>query len=174
MKVKRKTVDAVQILKRRVAEDRELREIYEEEKVNYQAALAIRKAREAAGLTQAELAKKVGTTQSAISRLEDADYEGHTIKMLERIAEVLKRRGVISLRPAAPRGAEGGKGDTNTYRVFHGAQVGFRGNAGWTGNARTTAKSQLSSARNRMRQPSAALFEGSRRKVSSWARVSAA
>ncbi|OGW61882.1 MAG: hypothetical protein A2V83_04795 [Nitrospirae bacterium RBG_16_64_22] len=103
--MKRKTVDAVQILKRRVAEDRELREIYEEEKVNYQAALAIRKAREAAGLTQAELAKKVGTTQSAISRLEDADYEGHTIKMLERIAEVLKRRVVISLRPASARAA---------------------------------------------------------------------
>jgi len=105
VKVKRKTVDAVQILKRRVAEDRELREIYEEEKVNYQAALAIRKAREAAGLTQAELAKKVGTTQSAISRLEDADYEGHTIKMLERIAEGLKRRVVISLRPVSARAA---------------------------------------------------------------------
>ncbi len=105
MKAKRKTVDVVQILKRRIAADRELREIYEEEKINYKAALAIRKAREAAGLTQAELAKKVGTTQSAISRLEDADYEGHTIKMLERIAEVLKRRVVILLRPVSVRAA---------------------------------------------------------------------
>ena len=42
--------------------------------------------REDAGLTQAELAKKVGTTQSAIARLEDAEYGGHSLTMLERIA----------------------------------------------------------------------------------------
>ena len=36
-------------------------------------ALLVREMREVAGLTQAELAKKVRTTQSVIARLEDAE-----------------------------------------------------------------------------------------------------
>jgi ribosome-binding protein aMBF1 (putative translation factor) len=51
-------------------------------------ALLVREMREDAELTQAELAKKVGTTQSVIARLEDAEYTGHSLTMLERIAAV--------------------------------------------------------------------------------------
>lgn len=43
-----------------------------------------------AGLTQQKLAKLVGTTHSVISRLEDDDYEGHSLSMLRRIAEALE------------------------------------------------------------------------------------
>lgn len=49
-------------------------------------ALLIREMREDAELTQADLAKKIGTTQSVIARLEDAEYTGHSLTMLERIA----------------------------------------------------------------------------------------
>src|SRR6202521_3161214 len=49
-------------------------------------ALLVREMREDAGLTQTELAKKIGTTQSVIARLEDAEYRGHSLTMLERIA----------------------------------------------------------------------------------------
>jgi ribosome-binding protein aMBF1 (putative translation factor) len=49
-------------------------------------AVLVREMREDTGLTQAELAKKVGTTQSVIARLEDAEYKGHSLSMLERIA----------------------------------------------------------------------------------------
>ncbi len=49
-------------------------------------ALLVREMREDAGLTQAELAKKIGTTQSVIARLEDAEYAGRSLSMLERIA----------------------------------------------------------------------------------------
>jgi ribosome-binding protein aMBF1 (putative translation factor) len=49
-------------------------------------ALLVREMRESAGLTQSELAKKVATTQSVIARLEDAEYAGHSLTMLERIA----------------------------------------------------------------------------------------
>ncbi len=49
-------------------------------------ALLVREMREDADMTQAELARKIGTTQSVIARLEDAEYTGHSLSMLERIA----------------------------------------------------------------------------------------
>jgi ribosome-binding protein aMBF1 (putative translation factor) len=49
-------------------------------------AMLVREMREVAGFTQTELAKKAGTTQSVIARLEDAEYAGHSLTMLERIA----------------------------------------------------------------------------------------
>ena len=72
--------------------DPELQRLYEEEKINFQVALAIRKARQEAGLTQTQLAQLVETKQSVIARLEDADYEGHSLTMLQRIAHALHRR----------------------------------------------------------------------------------
>ena len=52
-----------------------------------------------AGLTQKQLAKLVGTTDSVISRLEDADYEGHSMAMLTRIAAALDKRVEIRFVP---------------------------------------------------------------------------
>ncbi len=52
-----------------------------------------------AGLSQAQLAKLVGTTQSVISRLEDADYNGHSFNMLRRIASALHCRVEVRLVP---------------------------------------------------------------------------
>jgi transcriptional regulator with XRE-family HTH domain len=49
----------------------------------------IREMRESARMTQAELAKRIGTTPSAISRLEDPDYDGHSLKTIRRIAIAL-------------------------------------------------------------------------------------
>jgi ribosome-binding protein aMBF1 (putative translation factor) len=51
-------------------------------------ALLVREMREDSDLTQTELAKKIGTTQSVIARLEDAEYTGHSLPILERIAAV--------------------------------------------------------------------------------------
>jgi len=46
----------------------------------------IRQARLSRGLSQKQLADRVGTTQSVIARLEDAQYTGQSLRMLERIA----------------------------------------------------------------------------------------
>ena len=45
--------------------------------------------RKASGLSQKQLAKQVGTSQQQISRLESPSYEGHSLSMLRRVAEVL-------------------------------------------------------------------------------------
>jgi transcriptional regulator with XRE-family HTH domain len=57
--------------------------------MNVHVARLIHDARTRAGLTQAQLAQRVGTRQPVIARLEDADYEGHSLTTLERIAEAL-------------------------------------------------------------------------------------
>ncbi|MCA9757574.1 MAG: helix-turn-helix domain-containing protein [Candidatus Eisenbacteria bacterium] len=53
-----------------------------------------------AGLTQAELAKLVGTSRSVISRLEDDDYDGHSLALLRRVAAAVNKRVEIRFVPA--------------------------------------------------------------------------
>ena len=86
---KGKTTDAGEILDRLIGDDAALRRLVDEEALHLHIAEMIHRARSAAGMTQAELAKLVGTTQSVISRLEDADYQGHSLSMLVRIAAAL-------------------------------------------------------------------------------------
>ena len=76
--------------------------MYEQAKVNVHVAQLIYDARTEAGLSQKELAEMVNTTQSVISRLEDADYEGHSLSMLSRVAEALNREVKIDLVPIVP------------------------------------------------------------------------
>jgi transcriptional regulator with XRE-family HTH domain len=71
---------------------------YEEELANAELARKIYDLRTEAGLTQRQLAKLVGTTASVICRLEDGNYEGHSLAMLRRIAVALDKR-VESLPP---------------------------------------------------------------------------
>jgi transcriptional regulator with XRE-family HTH domain len=53
-------------------------------------------------LTQAQLAKRVGTMQSAIGRLEDADHEGHSLAMPRRIARAVGCVGEVRVLPSEP------------------------------------------------------------------------
>jgi len=66
-----------------------MRALLDRERLNAAVAHQICEARKDRGLSQAKLAAKVGTTQSVIARLEDADYDGHSLTMLRRIAEAL-------------------------------------------------------------------------------------
>jgi DNA-binding XRE family transcriptional regulator len=92
-KKKRATSDAVQIIHRRYYHGKPGRTAQlEEAKAEDELARKIYELREQAGLTQERLAKLVGTTSSVISRLEDSDYEGHSLTMLKRIAAAVNKR----------------------------------------------------------------------------------
>ena len=74
-------------------------ESLEAERVNADIAQKIFDMRTAAGLTQTELARLAHTTASVICRLEDAEYEGHSLSMLRRIATALHKRVEVSFVP---------------------------------------------------------------------------
>ena len=88
------------LYKRYIAGDPAREQAFEEEVINAEIARKIHDLRTGAGLTQQELALRVGTTKSAICRLEDADYDGHSLSMLKRIAEALDKRVQIRFVPA--------------------------------------------------------------------------
>ena len=103
MKKQRATRNALEILDRITGDDTKLRDRIGRETMNCRIARMIHDARTHAGLTQRALAKAVGTTQSVIARLEDADYEGHSLSMLRRIGEALHRPVEISFSRCAGR-----------------------------------------------------------------------
>ncbi len=92
------TRDAVEIIdKTLVGDNTELQELVEQATFNARVASIIYDARKAAKLTQKELAALIGTGQSVISQLEDSDYEGHSLSMLNRIAKALDSRIEIQM-----------------------------------------------------------------------------
>ncbi len=98
--VKRQTTDAVEILYNEfVKGDPEMEALLAEEETNMDVAEQIYRLRLDAGLSQKELAQKIGTTDTAISRLESADYDGHSMAMLRRIAAALNKKVKISFVP---------------------------------------------------------------------------
>src|SRR5690349_8456833 len=69
------------------------------ELLNQQVARLIYDLRTRAGLTQQELATRIGTTQSAIARLEAKNYRGHSLTMLQRIAAAVNGRIEVRFSP---------------------------------------------------------------------------
>ncbi len=92
--------DATRILDHVTGKDPELRKMIATEALNARVARLIYEARTCAGLTQTQLSELIDTKQPVIARLEDADYEGHSLSMLQRIAEALGQRLEVSFVPA--------------------------------------------------------------------------
>ena len=91
--------DAVKILKARYFNTpKRLKDL---EKARQEADIAARiyELRQQANLSQRQLAELIGTTQSVISRLEDADYTGHSLEILRRIATALHCKLKVQIVP---------------------------------------------------------------------------
>jgi len=99
----KKTRDAIQIIKHRFGIDPRTDARVQAFAEDFRVAQMIYDARQAAGMTQQELARAIGTTQSVISQLEDADYHGHSLSVLRRIASALGMRVEMRMVPRSRR-----------------------------------------------------------------------
>ena len=68
-------------------------------------ALQIAALRESAGFSQQDLARKLKTSQQQISRLESPSYEGHSLRMLRRVAGAMGATVHIVFESGAQAGA---------------------------------------------------------------------
>src|SRR2546421_389427 len=86
---KKRTRNFGDVIRKKLAANPALARAVEEESFNANIAQQVYDLRTGAKLTQKQLAELVGTQQSVISRIEDADYQGHSLTMLKRIALAL-------------------------------------------------------------------------------------
>jgi len=119
----KKTTDAVAMLDRMAGQNAQLRHLTEDARINAAVAQLIYAARTQAGLSQADLAGRIGTKQSVISRLEDADYEGHSLSMLHRIAVALGQSIEIRFLSPATSGRPRRAGTTILQPLKRGAKA---------------------------------------------------
>ena len=97
-----KTIKAVDIHTKRMAGDSAYRDAYEAPDQEFALVSSLIDARLHAHLTQAEIASRMGTTESAVSRLESGRVKPST-RTLERYAKATGHRLSIRLEPE-PRG----------------------------------------------------------------------
>lgn len=87
-------------LKKRLMADPEFQREYAEADAEFQVIEALVRARTKANLSQAELARRIGTTQSAIARLEGGGVSP-SLSTLRKYAEATGTKLEINLVPAA-------------------------------------------------------------------------
>ena len=97
----RQRVDVAALVAERSKRDPEFRAAYEEAAERHNIARKLAKLREASGLSQREVAEMLHTSQAQISRIERADYEGHTISTLKKYLRAVGASMSISFRREA-------------------------------------------------------------------------
>ena len=93
----RGTTDGLKILDALFFRTPRMKRLLEEEHQRVALGDLIRELREAKRLTQAQLARKVGTSQSAIARIEDADYTGQKLGTIAKVAAALGHQVEVNL-----------------------------------------------------------------------------
>ncbi len=91
------TLDALEWLNSIIVDTPETRAIEEEEWTKYNLAIALIKAREAAGHTQSSLAVELGVQQSLVSKWEKIDYN-HTLETLLQICNATGTKLVMGVQ----------------------------------------------------------------------------
>jgi ribosome-binding protein aMBF1 (putative translation factor) len=89
-------MESFKSVKKELLQNKKIRKEYDKLEHEFKIAEVIIEKRLEQGLTQSELAKKIGTKQSAISRLESGNYNP-SITFLEKVAEALNLNLVVSL-----------------------------------------------------------------------------
>lgn len=94
-------------IRQELTSDPELNELYFRELVRLQLANQIVKLRERAGLSQAALARRIGTKQAGIARMERSTYRGYTVSTLAKIAAAAGARLEVRFVPTGRLASRG-------------------------------------------------------------------
>lgn len=86
----------LETLKKKMLADPAIRKAYDDLALEYETARELIKARSRAGLTQSDVAKRMGTTQSVIARMESGSTLP-SMSSLVRYAKVTGSRTVVKL-----------------------------------------------------------------------------
>jgi DNA-binding XRE family transcriptional regulator len=89
--------------------DPESRRLYEEEAAKGELWLQLVEARHSAGLTQAEVAKRLGVSQAQVARIEKRGYDAYTLNTLRRYVQALGNQFSLEVRilqPVEPAASE--------------------------------------------------------------------
>jgi ribosome-binding protein aMBF1 (putative translation factor) len=111
-----RTRDALAILGHITGDDPAIRAEIDTAAAELHVAQLIYDARTAAGLTQQQLARLAKTRQPVIARLESADYEGHSMSMLKRIADALGLSIELRMVPRPPRRSRARQSENHSSR----------------------------------------------------------
>lgn len=90
--MKRKKDDLAKLTEKLLIKDPSLKEEFDRASQAWDISFQIQDLRKKAGLTQTELAKLTGTKQANIARIENAEYNGYTLKTLEKVTKALKAK----------------------------------------------------------------------------------
>ena len=82
--------------------DPEYREIYAEEAAKSELWLQLVEARKAAGLTQKQLAERLGISQAQVARIEKEDYDAYTLNTLRKYVAALGEGFVLEVTIRIP------------------------------------------------------------------------
>jgi DNA-binding XRE family transcriptional regulator len=91
-----KMSDLQRYIKKRMIRDAEYAEDFEDGYANFKLGVLLRQAREAAGLTQEDIAQQMGTPKATISKIEN-HAEHVRLSLLRRYAEALGKDLYVSL-----------------------------------------------------------------------------
>ena len=81
--------DAVELMDRWYGNIPHWDDLVAEEEFKMQVGQAVYDLRNAVGMSQADLARLIGANQATVSKVENADYDGHTIEVLKRVCFAL-------------------------------------------------------------------------------------
>ena len=90
---------------RKELKDPKFRKGYDQERRAIFLSYRILTLREKLGLSQKQMAVRMGTSQQAVARLESGVYKGFTLKTLEKVAEALGAELVVDIRRPARKPA---------------------------------------------------------------------
>ncbi len=74
---------------RKFETNKRLKKIYAEESAKMELWFQLAEARKAAGLTRAQIAKRLGVSQAQVARIEKRGYETYTLTTLKRYVQAL-------------------------------------------------------------------------------------